>query len=118
MSESRKKILDVGCGSGMYVDEYRNAGHEAYGVDLCVIEDPEKPYLRKLDILGDDMKAFVKEVGLLDYVISLEVGEHLRPRDSQAYVDALCSASTDTIIFSAAHPGQGGSGHINCQPKE
>jgi hypothetical protein len=25
---------------------------------------------------------------------------------------------TDKVIFSAAHPGQGGSGHINCQPKE
>ena len=24
-----KRILDVGCGSGMYVDEYRKAGHRA-----------------------------------------------------------------------------------------
>jgi hypothetical protein len=47
-----------------------------------------------------------------DLATSFEVAEHLDPERSEPLVQELCALS-DTIAFSAAIPGQSGSGHIN-----
>lgn len=52
-----------------------------------------------------------------DLAISMEVAEHLPPESSDIFVSNLCGSS-DVVLFSAAHPGQGGDGHINEQPIE
>jgi len=49
--------------------------------------------------------------------ICLEVAEHIDPYEADYVVEKLTELAP-TIIFSAAVPGQGGHGHINCQPKE
>lgn len=50
-----------------------------------------------------------------DMAMSLEVAEHLPQESSADFVASICKSS-DTVLFSAAHPGQGGDGHINEQP--
>ncbi len=50
-----------------------------------------------------------------DLAISLEVAEHLSKKRSESFVRDLCKLS-DSIIFSAAIPFQGGQNHINEQP--
>jgi SAM-dependent methyltransferase len=67
--EKMRKVLDVGCGSGMYVEQYRAQGIDAYGVDLCITA--EKPHLRRLDIFSPEMTEFCHQLGPVDYVISL-----------------------------------------------
>ena len=52
-----------------------------------------------------------------DLAMSLEVAEHLPEEAADTLVDSLCKVA-DVIIFSAAHPGQGGDHHINEQPVE
>lgn len=47
-----------------------------------------------------------------DLVTCLEVAEHLPSDASETLVDSLCRHA-DVIVFSAAVPGQGGTGHIN-----
>jgi hypothetical protein len=52
-----------------------------------------------------------------DVVMSLEVAEHIPPDLADAFVDHLVAHARRTIVLSAAHPGQGGQGHVNEQPK-
>jgi SAM-dependent methyltransferase len=112
------KILDVGCGPGIYVEQMLAQGLDAYGVD---VERPpaESPRLQRLSVFDSSFP--VRYCGRFDLVLSLEVGEHLPGQLAFEYVrrlvDCLSPSGRRTILFSAAHPGQGGDGHINCQPK-
>jgi hypothetical protein len=105
------RILDVGCGPGLYVEELRKRRFDALGVD----NDPRLP---------DAPGFFSKDVPVstwtntpCDVVLSLEVGEHIPASQASGYLNFIDSADPSTIYFSAARPGQGGHGHINCQPK-
>lgn len=106
-----KKIIDAGCGPGMYVDEMRNLGLSATGFD---IDDrlPEKNYLFKQSLFDVKEKA--------DVVICLEVAEHIDGELNEQIVDSISNMLTPggTLIWTAAQPGQGGDGHINCQPRD
>jgi SAM-dependent methyltransferase len=103
------RIIDVGCGPGLYVEEMRRQGLAAYGVD----NDPrlvESDWLHRGDITEEQPNDF-------DVALSLEVGEHIPEVLSAHYIRFLAATGADFLYFSAARPGQGGIGHINCQPK-
>lgn len=102
------KIIDVGCGPGIYVKALIDAGHEVVGVDV----DRANPYV-KMDIFSDEFLKYVN----FDLCMCIEVAEHLPEDRAEDLVKRLIHTS-NTILFSAAVPGQGGYGHINCQPKE
>jgi len=52
-----------------------------------------------------------------DLSLCIEVAEHLPP-DRADYLVRLLATCSDTVFFSAAHPGQGGTLHLNEQPPE
>lgn len=110
------RVLDVGCGPGIYVDALREAGVDAVGVDL----DPRSPH-EICDIFSSDFvnrhTSSPTSAKPYDLTLCLEVAEHL-PENLAAALVARLVGTSDTILFSAAVPGQGGHGHINCQPKE
>jgi SAM-dependent methyltransferase len=108
MQPSSIKILDVGCGPGIYVQALRAAGFHADGVD----PDPRNPY-DKISVFADDFPERYKNY---DLCLCLEVGEHLPEKMADLFVSRLVGVAP-TIFFSAALPEQGGHGHINCQPK-
>jgi SAM-dependent methyltransferase len=112
------RILDVGCGPGIYVEELRAVGFEAYGVDN---DDrlPDERWFFKGDIATDVSLStrLLHDVGEFDIVLSLEVGEHLRREDAAHYIAVIEATGPQVVYFSAARPGQGGEGHINTQPK-
>ncbi len=56
-------------------------------------------------------------LGHADLVLSLEVGEHIPEEDAEHYIRFIISTGAKVVYFSAARLGQGGVGHINCQPK-
>ena len=105
-----KNVLDIGSGPGMYVDELIKVGVDAFGID---IDDrvEGKDYLSKESIFDTKRTA--------DTVICFEVLEHIDPIYADQEVDALYNAVEPggTLIFTAAQPGQGGVGHINCRPR-
>jgi len=102
------RVLDVGCGPGIYVDALSKYNHiTATGIDL----DKNNPYL-KIDIFSDTFLEYTN----YDITLCIEVAEHLPPDLADEFVRRLCNTA-DVILFSAAHPGQGGHGHINCQDK-
>lgn len=104
-------VLDVGCGPGLYVEEMLKVGISAYGVD----NDPrlvENDNFARWDITSSD------PLRVSEIVLSLEVGEHIPAEKADAYVSFIANTiGVEIVYFSAARPGQGGIGHINCQPK-
>lgn len=104
------RALDLGCGPGLYVEEMRAQGIDAFGID----NDPRMvpgPTLLRQDITSS------QPGGVYDIVVSLEVGEHIAHSLSGRYVRFIDMTDCRIVYFSAARPGQGGHGHINCQPK-
>ena len=113
-------VFDLGCGIGTYLDTFLKKGCNKvlgfeYGIEFS------KNYMSK-DILpfvsfGDVTKK-IKINEKYDCGMSIEVAEHIPQEFSDALVDNLVDNTINVIIFTAAPPGQGGTGHINCQPKE
>ena len=100
-------IIDIGCGVG----EWRN-GHPDYtGVDYHIERaDLLIPYGSFIEC--DLNRMFIKVPRTFDLCLCLEVAEHLKPSRAEDLVHFLCSLS-DRVLFSAAIPHQGGTGHVN-----
>jgi SAM-dependent methyltransferase len=108
-------ILDIGCGRGAWLQEWRNAG-------VKVVHGADGPYVRRESLLipAEDFTAvdLSRKFDLgrrYDLVSCLEVAEHLPRSASEAFVSSLV-AHSDLVLFSAATPGQGGENHINERP--
>jgi SAM-dependent methyltransferase len=105
------KVLDIGCGPGTYVEEMRKQSLEAFGYDIDN-RVKSKPYLTQQSLFD------VTDTG--DVIICLEVAEHIEKSKNKKITESLvnCLNPEGILIWSAAAPGQGGVGHINCQPKK
>ncbi|TPX34707.1 hypothetical protein SmJEL517_g02671 [Synchytrium microbalum] len=53
-----------------------------------------------------------------DWVLSLEIGEHIPPETTQSFLNTIDRHNRDGIMLSWAIPGQGGFHHINCRSNE
>ena len=100
-------VVDVGCGEGLWGKAFEDCGCEVLG-----LEGEGAPIIpsQKIDLI-DTLPEFQNDFGL---AICLEVAEHLPPERAETFINELCGLS-DTIVFSAAVPGQGGTGHLNEQ---
>jgi hypothetical protein len=105
-------VLDVGCGRGAWLKACHALGCETlFGLDgdwnsQSVMIDSAIRF-RSVD-LNKPFSVPIKA----DLAISLEVAEHLEPSSSSQFVECLAKAS-DTVLFGAACPGQGGANHLN-----
>jgi len=107
------KFIDFGCSSGIYVREL--ISHvESIGFEFS--EDAVKNAVCDKVIHCDITQpiSLDKKDGTLG--LCLEVLEHIND-ESWLVVLTNLTKLCDKIIFSAAMPGQGGVGHINCRPK-
>lgn len=108
-------VIDIGCGSGSILDALRGHGLSGRGLDysdaaLAICRD------KGLDVLKFDLESGAPPPGLeADLALSTEVAEHLPAEIADPYVDFL-TAISDTVIITAATPGQGGTDHVNEQP--
>lgn len=103
-------LLDVGAGEGHWVDEAVRLGvpaADAWGVDL---EAEAEEY--RWDAEAGTPLPLHPTYGKWSVVLCLETAEHVTPRAGGHLVAELCSV-TETIVWSAAVPGQGGDGHVN-----
>lgn len=109
-----QSILDVGCGIGTWLKVAKDMGvKEVLGVDggytnraLLKISADE--------FTEQDLRKQFSLARKFDLVFCLEVAEHLPATAAPDLIASLCNHS-DTVIFSAAIPGQGGQHHINEQ---
>lgn len=105
-------LVDIGCGPGHVVRMAASMGIPAVGVDICAT--PDGSQLFRSDLRFE----WVSPTGPADMVLCLEVGEHLPASSAQVLCSTLAmnTALGGTLLFSAAVPGQGGSGHLNERP--
>lgn len=107
-------LLDVGCGPGVW----SKAAMELGVPEVWAIDGNELPgagltfpsgRFRRVDLTQpwDMGRSF-------EMALCLEVAEHLASEIAPHLVASLCRHA-DTIVFSAACPGQYGQHHVNCQ---
>jgi len=108
-------VIDVGCGTGTWLIVLKNFGvKHIKGINGNYIENS----LLEIDVndlVYHDLNLSYYDEKKYDLAICLEVAEHLKPESSEILVKTLCNL-TDTILFSAALPFQGGQNHLNEQP--
>lgn len=108
-----KLVYDIGCGPGTYVNSMRDRNINAYGFDIDVRVSG------KSNLYNFDFTKNHQEIPC-ELAVCLEVAEHIDESLADMFVDNVVKsiASGGLLVWTAAIPGQGGIGHINCQPKE
>jgi hypothetical protein len=110
-----RTVVDVGCGNGSWLCAFlENGVSEIHGYDGTSIERSEllipPGSFTRVDL--EDPAAGVE--GQFDLAVSLEVAEHLSPEAGDFLVKRLTQLAP-VVLFSAAVPRQGGTGHQNEQ---
>jgi len=112
---SPASVVDIGCGTGAMLANFADRGVKVLGVE------GSRAAIRRADpgipIVRANLERGVPDLGRFDVCLCIEVAEHLRPRSGPALVDGLTRLS-DTVVFTAATPGQKGTAHINERPIE
>lgn len=107
---SAQTVVDVGCGEGWWGREFAERGCSVLGID-----GGEVQHNAQIEIVHADLEARISVGGRFDLAVCLEVAEHLSADRAAGLVADLVGLAP-SVLFSAAVPGQPGTGHINCQP--
>jgi len=108
-------VFDIGCGMGIYLEEFHRLGKESLGCDFSV--DSLRISPKQFTIFQADATRPILLNKKFDLVVCFEVAEHIQKKYSRQLV-TNCTNNSDTVLFTAAPVGQGGVGHINEQPYE
>ena len=112
-----RSVVDVGSGIGTFLSVFiENGIEDVLGVDGSWV-DRGKLYTDEKYFVEADLEQPLELGRRFDLAVCLEVAEHLKPEAADTIIASLCSLS-DSVVFSAAIPGQGGDNHINEQPFE
>ncbi|MBN2424632.1 MAG: class I SAM-dependent methyltransferase [Calditrichaceae bacterium] len=107
-----RSILDIGCGYGDWLSVFEKRGID----DILGIDGPwvNVQFLKISNnkFLASDLNILPAINRKFDLLLSLEVAEHLNPKNSEDFIKYLIEISP-LILFSAAIPYQGGTNHIN-----
>ena len=112
--EENSTVVDFGCGNADYAKHLHNKGFKCEAYD----GNPNTPEMT--DGLGKVLD-LSKEFNLgktFDYVISLEVAEHIPKEFEDVYINNLIKHTDSYLIMSWALDGQGGDGHVNEQNED
>lgn len=115
-----RRVLDLGCGQGVWLEAFAGAG----ATELTGVDGPWNTAHHSTDsrirfvpmeldrVTVEELVAATEPP--FDLAVCVEVLEHLPPAAGDAAVAGL-TACAPVVLFSAAIPGQGGSGHQNEQ---
>lgn len=120
-----KKILDIypkcdqaadlGAGDGWYAMKLVEAG---WNVDAYEGSEDMLQYGLYKNMMVIDL-SLRRPIGILyDFVLCLEVGEHIPEVREQSFLDNVAGFCANHLVLSWAVPGQGGRGHVNEKPQE
>jgi SAM-dependent methyltransferase len=109
-----KSVIDIGCGVGTWLRAFQENGiSDIAGVDGPHI-DKATLMIEEDAFTAADLRSEFHVPRRFDLAVSLEVAEHLPEDNSAGFVRRLTDAAP-IVLFSAAIPGQPGTGHINMQ---
>ena len=106
-----RSVVDVGCGTGAWLTTFAFHGVEDYlGVDAFtpagLLEIPPDRFMQA------DLTRPLALGRSFDLAVALEIAEHLPDSAAECFVESLTGLAP-AVLFSAAIPGQGGTGHLN-----
>jgi SAM-dependent methyltransferase len=116
-------VVDIGCGQGSALDGLARADPR---LTVRGFDDSPTAIARArarqlnvdvLDVVSlshAQARTFSQDLGSVDLVLCLEVAEHLPAWHAGKLLDILTCGRR--LIFSAAHPNQGGTLHVNERP--
>ena len=108
------RVVDIGCGDGSWLKVCaENGAKEILGVDGAHVK-PEILSIPVENFRAHDLTKPLKLDRKFDLAMSLEVAEHLDGEVAAIFVESLTRLAP-LILFSAAPPCQGGTGHVNEQ---
>ena len=111
-----RSLIDIGCGAG-YIVEYFAGRIPVLGVDGSPgAKAAQPPEARKRCILRDLTEPPIHILSAFECAVSIEVAEHIPAEHEDAFLAWFAHARK--VLFTAAPPGQGGTGHVNEQPPE
>jgi len=111
-----RSVVDIGCGTSAWI----KAATDIFSIDPASALGVDGEYTRPLHenlpyrFLYRNLADVVQISNSFELAMSLEMAEHLPLTRASSFVDELCRMST-VGLFSAASPGQGGTGHVNEQ---
>jgi SAM-dependent methyltransferase len=106
-----KSVIDVGCGEGHWLRVFKNHG----ATDVLGLDGEYVPHGKdRHEFYACDLAQPFYLNQKCDLAVSLEVAEHLPIERAESFVDDLAKLAP-VVLFSAAIPGQEGTGHVNCQ---
>ncbi len=109
-----RRMIDLGCGAGVYAAAFRASGVEVVAVDGVAAPTefavPGPVEVRDLTV------PFGNPWGPFDLALCLEVAEHIPEPLAPAFLETITGFS-DTLVLSSAPPFQRGHHHVNEQPK-
>jgi hypothetical protein len=107
-------IIDLGCGNGAYTRYFQEKGIKAQ----CCDGNPHTPQISSGTCGICDLSKPLNPDPTYDWVMCLEVAEHVPVEFESVIVENIKKLSDHGIILSWAIPGQGGHGHVNERPNE
>lgn len=111
-----RSVIDIGCGTGIYLRHFRDGGASVLGVE----GSPKAAGRLRIapdEFVVRDLREGYTPPHRFDLCLCFEVAEHLPPEAAPGLV-ALLAGTSDTIAFTASEPGQGGTDHLNEQPRD
>ncbi|MHC4127672.1 MAG: class I SAM-dependent methyltransferase [Planctomycetota bacterium] len=107
-----RSVVDVGCGVGAWLSVFGEHGvSELLGVDGDHVPR-DQLMIPPSSFLARDLSGALRLDRTFDLALSLEVAEHLPAGSAETFVDTLAGLAP-VVVFSAAIPLQGGTGHVN-----
>ena len=107
-----KRVLDVGCGEGHALAEFKKLGCETLGLDGLSANVEKRP---KPAVVHDLTTGPFSASGY-DLIWCCEVVEHVEEGKCGHLLDLLSQGRV--LAMTHATPGQSGHHHVNCQPQE
>lgn len=113
-AEMSTSLVDFGCGMGDYVKHFRTLDLKCDGFD----GNPNTPQLTQSIAQVKDLSKPFDLKKQYDWVLSLEIGEHIPKKYETIFIENLVRHARYGIVLSWALKGQGGYGHFNEQDND
>ena len=111
-----RSYLDLGCGDGTMLKTIRRAGvAQVLGIEVSSWAKIAAGKRVKVPIKVFDLAREFDLGRSFDLVTCIEVAEHIQPEGTEMFLANIARHVNNWLVFTAAPPGQGGDGHINCR---